>query len=277
MIGRARNGAEEIRDIALSVQDSAIASYSEISYCGSMASAAALIIGNEILSGKTEERNVHLLARELFAHGIPLQRVVVCGDVESDIIRDVRALADVYDVVFTSGGVGPTHDDITIPAIARAFGEQVTHHADLTQKIRDHFGEKTTAGHLRMAEMPESGEYVYGSRSEWPVLRMRNIYVLPGVPEIFKHKLAIAKEHIARGDAFHSIAVFTHCDEGEIAALLARIEIEHSGVAIGSYPLFPVGEYSVKVTFDGIDRARLERAANLFVESIGVEKFVRLV
>jgi molybdenum cofactor synthesis domain-containing protein len=238
--------------------------------------AAALVVGNEILTGKVVEANVEVLARMLFESGVRLDRVVVCRDDERVIAEEVTALRAKHDLVFTSGGVGPTHDDVTVPAVARAFGVRLRRDAELERRIRDHFGERTTEGHLRMADVPEGGELLSNARVQWPVLQVANVFVLPGVPEIFHRKLEVVRERLGASAPFLSAAVYTRCDEGEIAALLERIEREHR-VLVGSYPRFDDADHSVKVTFDGTDRAAVVGALDACVAAIPAADVVRIV
>lgn len=238
-------------------------------------SAAVLVIGNEILTGKVEEANVVYLARELFALGIALKRVVVCPDDTETIGADLNVLRASFDYVITSGGVGPTHDDVTVPAIAKAFGVRLLRDETLERMIRDHFGEKTTEGHLRMAELPEGAELITSVRIPWPLLRMENVFVMPGVPEIFRLKFELVRERLVAGAPFHSRALYTWCDEGEIASLLESIERGHPGVSVGSYPRIGDPEYSVKITFDGGDLDAITRALDACLVCIPPDKVVR--
>ena len=237
--------------------------------------AAALVIGNEILTGKVVEANLPLLARTLFELGIRFERVVICRDDLETIARDLDALRASHDVVFTSGGVGPTHDDVTIPAVARAFGVPLRRDEELARRIRDHFGEATTEGHLRMADVPTGGALLTNERVHWPVLAMGNVYVMPGVPEIFARKLEVVTEHLGKSAPYVSAAIFTRCDEGAIAALLERVEREH-GVQVGSYPRFDDADHSVKITFDGTEAAKVERALEACLAEIDPSLIVRV-
>jgi molybdenum cofactor synthesis domain-containing protein len=237
--------------------------------------AAALVIGNEILTGKVVEANLPLLARTLFELGIRFERVVICRDELDIIARDLDALRASHDVVFTSGGVGPTHDDVTIPAVARAFGVEVRRDEDLARRIREHFGEATTEGHLRMADMPAGGVLLTNAQVHWPVLAMGNVYVLPGVPEIFARKLEVVKEHLGKSAPYVSGAIYTRCDEGAIAALLERIEHDHR-VQVGSYPRFDDSDHSVKITFDGTDAEGVERAIEACLAELDPSLVVRV-
>jgi molybdenum cofactor synthesis domain-containing protein len=237
--------------------------------------AAALVIGNELLTGKIQEGNVAFLAERLFELGIALRRVVICADDEAAIVEELRALAARHDWVFTSGGVGPTHDDLTVPAVAKAFGRRLVRDPALEAMIRAHWGERTTEGHLRMADLPEGGQLLSNEKIRWPILRVENVLVMPGVPEIFRLKFELAREVLGAGEPFVTRAIYTRCDEGEIAALLERVEDEHPGVSIGSYPRVRDPEYTVKVTFDGRDEATVRRALEACLAELPPEKVVR--
>ncbi|MFW6067407.1 MAG: competence/damage-inducible protein A [Myxococcota bacterium] len=238
--------------------------------------AAALIIGNEILTGKIQEENVAFLARELFGLGVVLRRVVVCPDEMDVIVRDLDALRAEHDVVITSGGVGPTHDDITIDAVARAFGRSVVRSAEVESLIRGHYGDRVTAGHLRMANMPEGAQLIRNAELPWPTIHIGNVYVLPGVPAIFRRKFEAIRPHLRGEIPFVSRAVYTLCDEGEVAALLQRLAVEHPEVTIGSYPRFRDPEYRVKITFDARDATAVQAAADALVDALDPEKVVRV-
>lgn len=238
-------------------------------------SAAALVIGNEILTGKIEEKNVAYLARTLFRLGVELRRVVICRDDVPTIADEVRTLRESHDWLFTSGGVGPTHDDVTIEAIALSFDVPVVRSPEVEELIRAHYAERTTSAHLRMANMPEGAELFRTKTLPWPTIVMHNVAVLPGIPEIFKMKLLALEERLATDTTFVSRAVFTQCDEGEVADLLDRIENAHGDVSVGSYPKIKDPEYKVKITFDGTDPTAVQAAADEFVAAIAPHKLVR--
>ncbi len=185
-----------------------------------MRSAAALIIGNELLSGKIAEANLLVLARELRALGVLLRRAVLVLDDLETIAREVRELSATHDVVFTSGGVGPTHDDLTMEGVARAFGVSVVIADDIAAMIRRYYGERTTEGHLLMARIPEGARLVASPTIPWPTVVMRNVWVLPGVPEVFQMKLPHIRGELGGDAPFFSLAVFTSLDEGDIKPLL---------------------------------------------------------
>ncbi len=237
--------------------------------------AAALIIGNEILSGKIADTNTTLLAQALFDLGIELRRVVVCPDEVETIGRDLSELRSAHDLVFTSGGVGPTHDDVTIDGVAASFGRPVVRSVAVEKMIRQYYGDRATDAHLRMANMPEGAEMIRSSEAPWPTVVIENVYVLPGVPEIFELKLADLHKRLDEGYEFHSQAVYTLCDEGEIASLLQRIADAFPGVMVGSYIKWRAEDYRTKLTFDGTEPNAVAKAADMLVEALDPPLFVR--
>jgi len=237
--------------------------------------AAALIIGNEILSGKIVDTNTTLLARLLFDLGIELRRVVVCPDEVDTIGQDLSELRSTHDLVFTSGGVGPTHDDVTIDGVAKSFGRPVVRSVAVEKMIQRYYGDRATEAHFRMANMPEGAEMIRSSDAPWPTVVIENVFVLPGVPEIFELKLTDLRKRLDEGYEFHSQAVYTLCDEGEIAGLLERIAEIFPGVMVGSYIKWQAEDYRTKLTFDGTDREAVARAADMLVDELDAKLFVR--
>ena len=153
--------------------------------------AAALVIGNEILSGKIEEKNVAVLAVELRRLGVALERVVIVPDIVDVIAREVMELSASHDFLFTSGGVGPTHDDVTVEAVAKAFGVRVVTDEGVANLIRAHYKDRCTEGHLRMALVPEGAALEITDDIRWPTIRIENTWLLPGIPEVFKLKMSV--------------------------------------------------------------------------------------
>src|SRR6476661_5014343 len=144
--------------------------------------AGIVVIGDEILSGTFADENASFLIRELRSLGVDLRRITVIPDVLEDIADTVPWCATRFDLVFTSGGVGPTHDDVTMAGIARGFGVGVARHPELERRVRAYWGDKLAEANLRLAEIPDGAELVFGKDTTWPVVCMRNVYILPGVP-----------------------------------------------------------------------------------------------
>lgn len=244
--------------------------------------AAVVVIGNELLTGKVQEANLIVLARELRALGVRLRRVVMIEDDLPLIAREVRALAAEDAWVFTSGGIGPTHDDVTLEAVARAFDVGIHRHPDLEALLRGFYGERVTEGHLRMADVPLGTELVTesegapdvveiaGRRTPWPALLMRNVFVLPGIPQVFQMKIPAirARLHKMGARAFVSRAVLTNMDEGNLKPLLDAVVARFGDVEIGSYPAWIGAPYRTKLTFDGRDPSRVDEARAAFVATL---------
>lgn len=233
-----------------------------------MRTAAALVIGNEILSGKTQDANTFALAKWLRKMGIKLSRTVsILDDVET-IASEVRSLSATHDYLFTSGGVGPTHDDVTMEGVAAAFGVKVVSDPGLETMITNHYGERLREGHLRMAIVPEGSKQIASAEVWWPVTVMNNVFVLPGVPEIFRLKLTVVEQLVQADVPFLSRAVFTKMDEGTLKPLLDAIVEAYPDVDVGSYPSWTAPDYKTKLTFDGRDAAQLEAAVQRFVATL---------
>ena len=223
------------------------------------------MIGNELLSGKVEEANVHVLARALRGLGVELRRVVVILDDIDEIAREVEALSKAHDWLFTSGGVGPTHDDVTVLGVAKAFGVEAIEDPTLAKMLRDHYGERCTEGHLRMAMVPRGATLESSDDVRWPTIRLQNVWLMPGVPEIFRMKLPVIVRHLGPGQSFVSRAVFTKMDEGDLKPLLDAVVARFPDVGVGSYPKWQDPTYRTKLTFDGRDAARVDEARDAFV------------
>jgi molybdenum cofactor synthesis domain-containing protein len=238
--------------------------------------AAALLVGNELLSGKVTDANLFELARTLRALGIRLERALVLPDELAILTREVRALAESHDVVFTSGGVGPTHDDVTIEAVASAFGVKPTLDPTFAELIKRAYGERLTSDHLRMALVPEGAELAASPDGAWPVPVMKNVWMLPGVPEVFREKLATVRVWLRGPAPFVSRAVYTKLEEALVKPLLDALLTDHASVEIGSYPRWFEPSYKTKVTFDARDPELVERATRAFVASLPDGALVRV-
>ncbi len=227
--------------------------------------ACAIIVGSEILSGKIDDRNLGALARTLRKLGVRLDRAVTILDDRATIEREVREASARFDWVFTSGGVGPTHDDVTIEAVARAFDEAVVVHDEIDAMIRKAYGERVRDAHLLMARVPRGARLVRSADVPWPAVVMRNVWVLPGVPEIFQLKMRLVEVEVGATAAFHSLAVFSSLDEGHLKPMIDEVVASHPAVDIGSYPQWTEPVRKTKLTFDAQDRAACEAARQAFV------------
>jgi len=221
--------------------------------------AALVIIGNEILSGKTEDTNSRFLIQELRELGVRLMRMHVVLDDADEIAAVVEACARRYDLVFTSGGVGPTHDDVTMLGVARAFGRPLVRHPELERQLRHFYGAEVTERNLQMAELPEGAELVGVGTMVWPIVVVGHVYVLPGVPQLLRRKFFAIRERF-RGQPFHVRVVYSNADEGMLAGDLDAVVADFPDVEIGSYPRLIGGTWQVKVTFESRDATRADAA-----------------
>ena len=230
--------------------------------------AAALVIGNELLSGKVQEANLMVLARTLRELGIHLRRAVTVLDDLDEIANEVRTLSASHTWLFTSGGVGPTHDDVTISAVAMAFGVPVVTSPEMETMLRAHYKERCTPGHLRMALIPEGASLESTAEVRWPTVRMRNTWLLPGIPEVFRMKIPIVTAKIPAARSYVSRAVYTQMDEGDLKPLLDEVVAAHPEVDVGSYPKWMDASYKTKLTFDGRDESKVLAARDAFVAGL---------
>jgi molybdenum cofactor synthesis domain-containing protein len=224
--------------------------------------AAVLVIGNEILSGRTKDANVHYLATGLTAIGVRLMEVRVVPDIEARIIDAVNALRAQYDHVFTTGGIGPTHDDITSETVAKAFGVKLIKHPKAVELLTRHYGEAAlTEARLRMAHVPEGATLIDNPVSTAPGFRIGNVYVLAGVPAICQAMFDGLKGGLTRGDPVLSKTVSAHVGEGVIAQDLGALQQRYPSLDIGSYPFFRQGKFGASFVIRGTDEEAIGRAA----------------
>jgi molybdenum cofactor synthesis domain-containing protein len=221
--------------------------------------AGLIVIGNEILSGKTPDTNAPFLAKELRFLGVVLARILTIPDEFELIGRAVREYSEAFTWVFTSGGVGPTHDDLTIAAIAGGFGVPVVTDPRLEAALRSHYGQRLTDDHLQMAKVPQGSELIDVPGLTYPQVQFRNVIILPGVPELFRTKFSAIKGRFA-GKPILLREIFLKADEGAVAGALRKTAEEFPAVLIGSYPSFRRDEYSVKVTLEAYDGGGLDEA-----------------
>lgn len=233
-----------------------------------MSTAGIAIIGDEILSGKFVEENAAFLIGELRTLGVELRRIVVIPDELEDIAATVLELSARFDHVFTSGGVGPTHDDVTMAAIAKAFGTTIVRQPELERRVRAYWGDKLSEPNLRLADVPATAELVYGKDLIWPVVAVNNVYILPGVPSLFRRKFVDIRDRF-RTEPVTVARVYVDAEEGSIAADLDAVVAAHPAVKIGSYPRFSENDFKVLVTLEGRDAADLGGAFAMLVERLG--------
>lgn len=224
--------------------------------------AAVLIIGNEILTGKTQDVNLNAIALRLLPLGIRLAEARVVADEEPDIIAAVNALRAAYDYVFTTGGIGPTHDDITAASVAKAFGRAVVENAEARARLLGYYGaEKLTPARLRMALMPQGSVLINNPVSAAPGFQVENVFVLAGVPDIMRAMFEDCVARLQAGPAYQSRTINGLVAESLIAEQLGMIAQRYADCSIGSYPWFRLGQYGLSLVVRGTDGARLDAAA----------------
>jgi len=237
--------------------------------------AAILIIGNEILSGRTQDINVQFIAKRLADLGIKLQEVRVIPDVPERIIGAVNELRAAYDQLFTTGGIGPTHDDITSECVAAAFGVPWEHHAETFALMAEKMGENFNAARQRMATMPRGAKPIANAVSLAPGFSMGNVHVMAGVPRIMQAMFTALEADLPRGEKIEMRTVYgMGVVEGAIAAGLSAIQDRFAGVDMGSYPFRREKVWGVAMVAKGTDVAALEAAiaeATDLIRSQGVE------
>lgn len=238
-------------------------------------SVGIVLVGNEILSGKIADANAAYLCRQLRELGVEVRRIVVIPDDVGQIAAEVAAFSRDFDVVFTSGGVGPTHDDVTIEGVARAMGVPVVRHPALLELIRRHAHGPLTDARLKMAEAPEGADLVGGESAEFPTILVHNVYVLPGIPEIFRRRFEAMRERF-RDQPIHLRNVYVRIAESTLAEYLNRLLGDFPLLLLGSYPEFSHPEYRVKVTLESRDPDYLERALADFLRHLPVEAVVKV-
>jgi molybdenum cofactor synthesis domain-containing protein len=200
--------------------------------------AALIIIGNEILSGRTQDKNLNYLAKWLNQQGIRLHQVRVVPDETPEIVEAVNAARAKYDYVFTTGGIGPTHDDITVDAISAAFGVETIMHPEAEAILRAHYAERITDARLRMARVPDGANLILNAVSAAPGIRLENVIIMAGIPSVMQGMLASLSGQLEGGKPVISETTSAYVAESQVADLLSQIETDYSGVLVGSYPVW---------------------------------------
>ncbi len=234
-----------------------------------MNQASLIIIGDEILSGRTEDKNLAYLANWLGKLGINLSEVRVVLDDEEEIIGAVNALRKKYDYVFTTGGIGPTHDDITTESIAKAFGVETRIDNDALEKMKDFLaGKELTEPLLKMLRIPEGGELIYSPATKAPGYKIENVFVMAGIPKIMQGMLEGMYDYLKRGKVIHSKSIDIMVGESHFAEELEMIQKKFSDVDIGSYPFSRDGKYGATVVIRSTNKKNLGICANLVKQMI---------
>lgn len=219
------------------------------------ANSAVLLIGNELLSGRVRDENLPFLASELWELGAPARAVRVVRDELDEIAEAVRELSAGHSFVFTTGGIGPTHDDVTVEGIARGLKVDVVVHPDLEALIRERIHGQPDAAHLRMARVPQGARLVGGGEGAWPTISIENVFILPGIPSVLRRKFRQIRELFRQLPLYRKTLVLA-TEETTIAGILQSVASRIPSVEIGSYPQ----SECVLITFEGETQSEVDRA-----------------
>ncbi len=238
---------------------------------GARPTACVLIIGNEILSGRTQDVNLNYLATQLTDMGVRLAEARVIPDDRHVIIESVNSCRAAYDYVFTTGGIGPTHDDITSECVAAAFRVPLIQNQDARALLETQFkriGAELNEARLRMANTPKGAVLIDNPVSAAPGYRMGNVFVLAGVPKIMQAMFEGCRRHIAGGPPMLSRTVVAYLPEGTVAAPLGALQAEYDDVEMGSYPFYRAKRFGTSLVLRSTDRTRLDRAVDALIRLV---------
>ena len=235
--------------------------------------AAILIIGNEILSGRTQDTNTSTLATWLNSIGVKVDEVRIIPDIEKIIIDTLSLLRSNHDYVFTTGGIGPTHDDITAESVSKAFGLKYEIHEEAFKILESYYkpGE-FNEGRQKMVWMPENANLILNPTSGAPGFNVENVFCLPGVPSILKSMLGGLKDKIIGGDPILSHTISLKTVESEIANSLTNVQDNNKDVEIGSYPFFQAGKLGVSIVIRSEDQLKIDKCSSEILEFVNQKK-----
>jgi molybdenum cofactor synthesis domain-containing protein len=223
--------------------------------------AAIIVIGNEILSGRTKDLNLGWLGEQLNLRGIRVKEARFIADDEAAIIDTVNDLRTKHSYVFTTGGIGPTHDDITASCIAKAFERPFEENPEARALLQEYYGDRLNEARLRMAKLPKGAELISNPVSAAPGIKIDNVYVMAGIPKIMQAMFHSVADTLIGGQVVQSIAIDCHFGEGDIAPGLTKIQSRHPDVEIGSYPACKPGDIAVSIILRHSDAPLLKAVA----------------
>ena len=239
--------------------------------------AAILIIGNEILSGRTQDTNTSTLATWLNSIGVIVKEVRVIPDIEKTIVDTLNVLRKENNYVFTTGGIGPTHDDITAQSVSKAFGLKYETHKEAFKILEAYYNPgEFNEGRQKMVKMPKNAELVLNPTSGAPGFSVENVFCLPGVPSILKSMLGSLKNKIVGGEPVLSHTISLKTVESEIANSLTKVQDQNSDVEIGSYPFFHAGKLGVSIVLRSENQSRIDNCISQVLEFVR-EKDIEIV
>lgn len=237
--------------------------------------AGVIIIGNEILSGKVRDTNSSFLASGLRGLGVSLRRITVIPDEVEVIAQEVSAFSKEYDYVFTAGGIGPTHDDVTMEGIAKGFGVKLVKHPDLVTYFKARYRDRANEAMLKMAELPEGGEIIDAVDGSLPIVCFRNVFIFPGIPRYLEEKFSAIRERF-RCPACYLRRIFLKAYESDIAEILNQVVARNGEVAFGSYPILDNPDYTIIITAESRSMDALNEAVDQLIGRLPREILVRV-
>jgi len=237
--------------------------------------AGIIIIGNEILSGKVHDSNSFYLASELRSLGVDVMRISVIPDDIEIIGIEAKGFSGKYDFVLTSGGVGPTHDDVTMAGIAKGFGVKLIKNPELEKRFRLRYGDSINDAIMKMADVPEGTTIISLGDNSFPLVTFRNIYIFPGIPEYLRKKFSAIKERF-RSASFYLKRLFLNANESDIAAILNTVVTGNIKVTLGSYPVLGNPEYQIMITAESRSEGALKKAVDELFSMLPKEIVVRI-
>lgn len=234
--------------------------------------AALMVIGDEILSGRTSDKNINYLALHCTAIGIRLEEVRVISDKEERIVETVNTLRTTYDYVFTTGGIGPTHDDITAQSVAKALNVELEENQQAIELMKERYpGKELTEGRRLMARVPVGGELIKNTVSGAPGFMIENVVVMAGVPKIMQVMLDDVTPRLKTGQRMLSRNFIVKHPESTVANLIGKLDQENEGVSFGSYPYFKQGEVGTVIVLRSVDENKLEKVGLQFTTALSGE------
>ena len=235
--------------------------------------AAIIIIGNEILSGRTQDTNTSSIALWLNSLGVKVEEVRIIPDIEESIVTTINKTRKKYNYVFTTGGIGPTHDDITAKSISKAFGVKYKIHQEAFKILENYYkpGE-FNEGRQTMAWMPSNAKLILNPTSRAPGFIVENVFCLPGVPSILESMLGELKNKISGGKPILSLTISLNTVESEIADSLRKVQNNNKEVEIGSYPFFKAGKLGVAIVIRSIDKSKIDNCNSQILEFVNKKK-----